>query len=239
MNNSQNLTAAGRIIVALDCPLAPAIELAETLQGYAEWLKIGTQLYRDDYFLHNVKEMGYKIFYDPKHHDTPDRVKTDISSEAQDGLNMITLHASGGAEMVKQALLGAISVANPPILLAVTALTSLDDADCDRIYCCRSRGDAVHNLSTLARESGLNNFVTSAKEVAELRLLAGSSAIIVVPGIKLRGGEANAGQKAIGTAGEAIKNGATYVVAGSAVTKATNPVVAFQAMVKEIEEVLR
>ncbi len=174
---------------------------------------------------------------DYKLHDIKDTVALRVKALVGNGAKIITVHASGGVPMMKAAVKAALSEGGESLaeIYAVTILTSLDDEEIGRIYGKdRTRKQIVHELALMAKEAGVRTVVCSAQEVGMLKKspdLAGMR--FAVPGTRSVG-VALGQQKRSGTPTQAMADGADELVAGSQVTKAEDPVIAFNAMATEI-----
>jgi len=190
-----------------------------------------------------LTKAGVEPWVDYKLHDTKDTVKFRVQALVENGAKIITVHASGGVPMMKAAVEGTLPIENWPHqaeIYAITVLTSLDDFEIGRIYGKdRTREEIVHELALMAKEAGVQTVVCSAQEVGRLKkspYLVGMR--FVVPGTR-SAGVALGQQKRSGTPAQAIADGADELVAGSQVTKAEDPVKAFEAMLAEVEGALK
>jgi orotidine-5'-phosphate decarboxylase len=229
-----------KISLALDgLSLQKAVELTKKLGGWLHALKLHDLL---DAFgpkaIGDLQEAGAKVLWvDYKLHDTRDTVASRVGALVRNGAKIVTVHASGGVPMMKAAVDAACSCGVPGVaeIYAITILTSLDDEEIGRIYGKdRTREQIVHELALMAYEAGIRTVVCSAKEVGMLfhsRDLFGMK--FVVPGTRSVG-VALGQQKRSATPLQAVEDGADELVAGSQVTKAEDPVVAFKAMAEEI-----
>jgi orotidine-5'-phosphate decarboxylase len=145
---------------------------------------------------------------------------------------MLTVHAAGGPAMLAAAAEAAASVADAPKLLAVTVLTSMDQAQLQAVGVSSSPAAQVLRLARLGREAGIRGFVSSAEELAEMRL-AFPEATLVVPGIRPAGTSVS-DQKRVATPAAAIAAGADYLVIGRPITQAADPAAAAAAILAEI-----
>jgi orotidine-5'-phosphate decarboxylase len=218
------MPTAGRLIVALDTTeVGHARAWAEAVAPHAGLLKLGLE-----FFLANGAE-GYRaiagapIFLDLKLHDIPNTVAGGVRAVLPLRPRMLTIHASGGASMI-QAARQAAAVAGPdrPMILAVTVLTSLNEADLRATGVAASPADQVLRLGRLAMEAGADGLVCSPLEVAMLRQALGPSARLVVPGIRPRGAAASDQARTM-TPAQAIAAGADWIVVGRPVTAAADP----------------
>ena len=128
-------------------------------------------------------------------------------------------------------------IGNPPQLLAVTVLTSMDQAQVVAVGVDRTPAAQVELLGRMGLAAGISGFVCSPQEVATLRAIAGPSGVLVIPGIRPAGGEAG-DQKRIATPADALRNGASYLVVGRPITQAADPVAATRAILKEMATAL-
>src|SRR5271157_4986084 len=138
MNQTQweNLSAQERLIVALDVPTADeARGLAQTLKGTVRLVKVGKQLFTaaGPDLVRELVADGFRVFLDLKFHDIPNTVAEAVRSAAALGVSMLTVHASGGSRMLREASVAAAQSASRPLVLAVTVLTSLNDEDLTQI----------------------------------------------------------------------------------------------------------
>jgi orotidine-5'-phosphate decarboxylase len=172
-----------------------------------------------------------KIWVDAKYHDTKDTVGYRVAALRNHEVDIVTVHASGGVPMMQEAVKAA---GDQTEIWAITALTSLDDEEIMTIYG-RARGEIVLNLARLAWSAGVTGLVCSAQEVGLLRQESYLAKMkLVVPGTR-SAGVALGQQKRSGTPRQAMLDGATYLVAGSQVTKSPDPLGAFMAMEEEIK----
>jgi len=232
--------ARERLIVALDVPSAAASdELVKRLEGTCHWFKVGLELFTaaGPAVIEPLVARGHSVFLDLKFHDIPSTVAGAVRSAATLGVRMLNVHAAGGPAMLAAAKSALDGVANPPELLAVTVLTSMDAAALKASGVDRSPAHQVELLAKICLAAGIRGFVCSPQEVATLRALTGPEGVIVVPGIRPAGSESG-DQKRIATPAEAIRNGAGYLVVGRPITQAADPAVAAQAVLKEMAEAL-
>jgi orotidine-5'-phosphate decarboxylase len=232
--------ARQRLIVALDVPSAAASdELVNRLEGTCHWFKVGMELFTaaGPAVIEPFIARGHSVFLDLKFHDIPNTVAGAVRSAATLGVRMMTVHSAGGPAMLAAAREALQGVANPPELLAVTVLTSMDAAALKASGIDRSPAHQVELLAKICLEAGIRGFVCSPQEVAALRALTGPEGILVVPGIRPAGAN-SADQKRIATPADAIRNGASYLVVGRPITQAPNPAEAAHAILAEMAEAL-
>jgi orotidine-5'-phosphate decarboxylase len=228
-----------RLIVALDVSsAAQARQIVQSIGESAITYKVGKQLFTAEgpQIVRDLVASGRKVFLDLKFHDIPNTVAGAVTEAAKLGVSMLTVHASGGGQMLKAAADAAAQSPAKPMVLAVTVLTSLTDADLAQIG---FRGDVITEvitLGSLARNAGCGGLVASAMEARELRRELGEEIAIVTPGVRPAG--ASAGDQArVVTPKEAIAAGATYLVVGRPILEAADPSRAADAIVNEIGEV--
>jgi orotidine-5'-phosphate decarboxylase len=232
--------ARKRLIVALDVPdAASAASLVNRLEGNCRWFKVGLELFvaAGPAVLAPLIKRGHSIFLDLKFNDIPNTVAAAVRSAAALGVRMMTVHAAGGPAMLTAARAALDGLANPPELLAVTVLTSMDPAQLSAIGLDRSPAEQVELLARMGLAAGVRGFVCSPQEVATLRALTGPEGVLVIPGIRPAGAETG-DQKRIATPAEALRLGASYLVVGRPITKAPDPAEAAEAILKEMAEAL-
>ena len=233
-------SARQRLIVALDVPAAPAaIELVRRLEGTCAWFKVGLELFvaAGPSILEPILARGHSVFLDLKFHDIPNTVAGAVRSAANLGARMMTVHASGGPAMLAAARAALDGVTNPPELLAVTMLTSMDTEQMSAVGFDRAPSEEVELLAAMALNAGMRGFVCSPQEVAAVRALAGPAATLVVPGIRPAGAEAG-DQKRIATPSDTLRLGASYLVVGRPITQAPDPAAAAAAILNEMATAL-
>jgi orotidine-5'-phosphate decarboxylase len=229
-------SARQRLIVALDVPdAASAARLVSRLEGTCTWFKVGQELFvaAGPGVLELLLKQGHSIFLDLKFHDIPNTVAGAVRSAAGLGAKMMTVHAAGGPAMLKAARGALEGIANPPELLAVTMLTSMDAGQMGAIGLERGPAEQVELLARMGVATGMRGFVCSPHEVGVVRALTGENGILVVPGIR-PAGAAIGDQKRIATPAETLRAGASYLVVGRPITQAEDPAAAAQAIVAEM-----
>jgi orotidine-5'-phosphate decarboxylase len=227
-----------RLIVALDFPAAaPALALADRLKGHVRWFKVGLELYcaEGPAMVRELRSRGFSVFLDLKFHDIPNTVAGAVRSAASAGAELLNVHAAGGPAMLRAAAEAAASLPHPPQLLAVTVLTSMDQAQLSAIGVAASPADQVRRLAALAAECGISGLVASAEEVANLRRLY-PEAVLVIPGIR-PAGAAIGDQKRVATPADALAAGASFLVVGRPITQAPDPVAATESVLAEMVSV--
>jgi orotidine-5'-phosphate decarboxylase len=233
--------ARKRLIVALDVPnAASAASLVARLEDNCQWFKVGMALFvaAGPAVLEPLVKRGCSVFLDLKFHDIPNTVAAAVRSAAALGVRMITIHAAGGPAMLAAAKAALAGLADPPELLAVTVLTSMDAAQMNAVGADLSPAAQAELLARMGLAGGLRGFVCSPHEVASLRGLIGPEGVLVVPGIRPAGADIG-DQKRIATPAEALRQGASYLVVGRPITQAPDPAEAAGAILKEMAEALR
>ena len=221
------------MIVALDFPTqAKALALVSVLSGSVSTYKIGLQLYTASgpAIVQAVAASGAKIFLDLKLHDIPNTVAKAVGAAGELGVQMLTIHLSGGSAMLKAAV-----EAKPPhlALLGVTVLTSATQETLGEIGVAGDLEGQVIRLADLGKNSGVDGLITSPLEVAVLRQRLGPEITLVTPGVRPAWAAAD-DQKRFTTPGEAVKSGADYLVIGRPITAAADPKGAVERIVAEM-----
>lgn len=225
-----------RLIVALDVSTAAeARQIATAVGGSATTFKVGKQLFTAEgpQVVRDLVASGRKVFLDLKFHDIPNTVAGAVASAASLGVSMLTVHASGGSKMLKAACDATSNAQAKPLILAVTVLTSLNDAALQEQGITTGVESQVLRLAGLAIQSGCGGVVASAHEAANLRRSLGTGFAIVTPGVRPAGTEAG-DQARVVTPKDAIAAGADYIVVGRPITAAKEPATAAAAILAEI-----
>jgi orotidine-5'-phosphate decarboxylase len=214
-----------RLIVALDVSTGEAArKIVAAVGDSALTYKVGMQLYTAEGppIVRELVASGRRIFLDLKYHDIPNTVGAAVSAAAKLGVSMLTVHAAGGGKMLRAAAEAAEKV-NPELLvLAVTVLTSLDDADLGILGVRGGVSDQVLRLAALALANGCRGIVASAHECEALREEFGREFVIVTPGVR-PAGSGHDDQARVVTPAEAIAAGASHIVVGRPITEASDP----------------
>ena len=232
--------ARKRLIVALDVPdAASATALVDRLENTCHWFKVGLELFvaAGPAVIEPLLSRGHSVFLDLKFHDIPNTVAGAVRSAASLCVQMLTIHAAGGPAMLAAARQAVAGVANPPQLLAVTVLTSMDASQLTATGVQQSPAQQVELLARMALAENIRGFVCSPQEVATLRALTGPEGVLVIPGIRPAGASIG-DQKRIASPAEALRSGASHLVVGRPNTQAPNPAEAAEAILKEMSEAL-
>lgn len=216
---------SSKLIIALDFSEADeAMRFVNQLSPSDCKLKVGFELFvsAGPMMVQQLIEKGFDIFLDLKFHDIPNTVASVCKAAAKLDVWMMNVHASGGTEMMSAAFNALSDFENRPKLIAVSVLTSMTDEQLQQIGVNRVAKDQVAHLATLAKQSGLDGMVCSAKEASLLRKLMGDDFLLVTPGIRPLGA-AKGDQSRVMTPKEAIQAGVDYIVVGRPITQASKP----------------
>jgi orotidine-5'-phosphate decarboxylase len=230
------MTHDPRVIVALDFARAEqALAFAARVQPQSCRLKVGKELFTaaGPALLEKLLQQNFEIFLDLKFHDIPNTVAGACRAAAQLGVWMLNVHALGGRAMLEAARDAVAAAKRPPLLIAVTVLTSMGAQDLHEVGIVGEPDAAALRLAKLAQASGLDGVVCSAQEAALLKRECGIDFSLVTPGIRLAGG-ANDDQQRVMTPVTAIRAGADYLVIGRPVTQAADPVAVLESINREI-----
>lgn len=221
-----------RLIVPLDVATrAEADALVARLAGVPSWIKIGLELFcaEGPGVVAHFVAWGHQVMLDLKLHDIPETVARATARVAALGAGLLTVHAGGGRAMLE----AAVAHAGATRVLAVTVLTSLDDADLDAIGAQGPIAALVRRRAELAIAAGCHGVVASPHEVAAVRAVAPAEFLVVTPGVRPAGSAAG-DQKRVMTPGEARRAGADLVVVGRPLRDASDPAAAARAIVAEL-----
>jgi orotidine-5'-phosphate decarboxylase len=224
------------VIVALDYPDAKsALEMAARLDPKVCRVKVGKELHTaaGPQVVDALMQRQFDVFLDLKFHDIPNTVAGACRIAASQGVWMLNVHASGGSRMMLAAREAVDSARARPLLIGVTVLTSLSDAEMTEIGFSGSAADNVLCLAALSKACGLDGIVCSSQEARNLKTVHGAAFLLVTPGIRLEGGAAG-DQKRVLTPLEAIKMGADYLVIGRSISQAKDPVGTLHAINEQI-----
>ena len=225
------------LILALDVPTREeAAPILRQLRGHLRWVKLGLQMFTayGPNYVREVAGMGFDVFLDLKLHDIPNTVAKAVESLGPLPIKMLTLHTSGGGEMMRAAV-AAQQKTNPDLLLlGVTVLTSTDAAGLHEIGVTASPADQVARLGKLATDSGMRGLVCSPLEVELLRRTLPASTQLITPGIRPAGEAGGDDQKRVMTPAAAARAGSSYIVVGRPILKAPDPAAAARAILAEL-----
>ncbi|MBT8445558.1 MAG: orotidine-5'-phosphate decarboxylase [Gammaproteobacteria bacterium] len=224
------------VVVALDFAEAgAALALADALDPADCRVKVGKELFTraGPSLVTELTARGFDVFLDLKFHDIPNTVAGAVRAAAELGCWMVNVHASGGPAMLAAAAEAVVDLADRPLLIGVTVLTSLDDAALRAIGVAASPEEQVLRLAALTRDAGLDGVVCSAREAAALRQRFGPDFRLVTPGIRPSGAD-KADQKRVVTPADAVGAGADYLVIGRPITAAPDPAAALAAINLEV-----
>ncbi len=226
-----------RLIVALDVSTAAeARRIVQAVGNAASLFKIGKQLFTAEGpgIVREMVASGRKVFLDLKFHDIPNTVAGAVRAATELRVSMLTVHASGGAAMLRAASEAAGQ--GGPLVLAVTVLTSLGDEDLTEIGVSGRVIDQVLRLAQLAKLNRCGGVVASPMEVGQIRQVLGPELVIVTPGVRPAGG-AKGDQARVATPAEAVAAGANYVVVGRPIIEAADPKKAAQQIAEELTRI--
>lgn len=224
------------IVVALDFDRASeALALARQLSPQACRVKVGKTLFTREGpdVVRALQDSGFDVFLDLKFHDIPHTVAGAVRAAAELGVWMVNVHACGGAAMLQAAREAADSVAKPPLLIAVTVLTSMDEATLRGTGVQDGIAAQVTRLAGLAEAQGIDGVVCSVREVAALKAQFGQKFMTVTPGIRPQG-SAQGDQHRIETPASALAAGSDFWVIGRPITQAADPAGALQAIREQV-----
>jgi orotidine-5'-phosphate decarboxylase len=235
--------ARDRIALAADLPLTEAEALYARVSPWIGYVKVGLSLYVEHgpAAVRAFTSRGARVFLDLKLHDIPNTVRLASHRAGELGVSLLTVHAQGGAEMLRAAVEGARDGAAkagvaPPKILAVTVLTSLRDEDVAQMGSSRSASDLAQHLAHFACEAGVDGLVCSPREAGPLRASLKRRLYLCTPGIRPAGAEAG-DQARAETPAFAIRAGSDLLVAGRPIYGAPDPVAAARALHAEVSSV--
>lgn len=227
-------SARERLIVALDVPTrGAALTLADRLQPFAATMKVGLQLFiaEGPDLVRALRNRGVNVFLDLKLCDIPNTVARAVESAVKLDVQMLTIHASGGGEMIRAA---AEVAGDNLLLLGVTVLTSAEAATLKEVGVETNPAQQVLRLVQLGLAQGLRGFVASGQELKAIRGIVPKDTKLVIPGIRPSASDAQ-DQKRIASPGDAIRDGADFLVVGRPITSAPDPAEAARKILAEIE----
>ena len=234
-----------QLLVALDVDtVAEARAMADRLRGVVGGFKIGNRLFTSEgpAFVDELASRGDRVFLDLKFHDIPHTVAGAITAATRLGVWMVNVHASGGCAMMRAARAAASEEAArrsrpAPLVIAVTLLTSLDQAVLTEIGLSASVEAQVERLAALTEAAGLDGVVASPQEIAIIRRVCGAGFTIVTPGIR-GAGDAKGDQSRTSSAAEALAAGAGYLVVGRPIIAAVDPRAAAERIAAECRDLV-
>lgn len=231
------------VIAALDVESRrDAAALAARLAGIVDFLKVGSRLFTAEgpAMVKELQEGGARIFLDLKFHDIPATVAGSVRAATALGARMMTLHATGGLDMMRAAAQEAAETAGRlgierPLLVGVTVLTSLSREDLSAVMPAAGQvSDVVLRLAERAKAAGLDGIVASVEETLLVKERLGSEFVVVTPGIRPAGADAG-DQKRVATPRKAAAAGSDYLVVGRPIIHAPSPSEAARAILSELE----
>jgi len=225
------------LILVLDAPSTrDVLPVLRPLQGTVRWVKIGLEMFTASGpdCVREVAGLGFKVFLDLKLHDIPNTVAKAVESVSKLPIGMLTLHTSGGRDMIQWAVKAQQEHAPGLLLLGVTVLTSTSAAGLAETGVPFAPADQVVRLGQLATEAGLRGLVCSPLEIVPLRAALPKDITLVTPGIRPREAKAD-DQHRVMTPAAAAEAGANYLVVGRPIFKAPDPVAAARAILAELE----
>jgi len=242
MKNISNSDAAARLIFALDAAgLDEAQRWIALLSGHVGMFKVGKELFTaaGPEIVGKIKQSGSRVFLDLKFHDIPHTVARAAEAAVKMNVDMFNVHAAGGEKMIADAVYAAAACAGKqgiprPVVLAVTVLTSLNDADLAQIGFEKTTDELVVQLARLAHKAGASGVVASPRDIVALRNELGDDFIIVTPGIRDASQPAADDQKRTMGAFDAMAAGADYIVVGRPIRQAADPLEACRRITEEI-----
>lgn len=214
-----------KLIIALDYSSeTAALALIDRIEPSSCILKVGSEMFTlfGPNFIQKLTKQGYQVFLDLKFHDIPNTVAQACRSAAELGVWMINLHALGGLKMMEHAKNALANYSKPPLLIAVTMLTSMSESELSEINIYASINEQVEKLAYLAFQANLDGVVCSAHEVPKIKSVCGTNFLTVTPGIRLAG-DSSHDQTRIVTPEQAVQLGSDYLVIGRSITAAQDP----------------
>ena len=227
------------IIVALDnMTVSDTMALVSQLDPALCRLKVGKELFTRNgpIVVENLANKGFDVFLDLKFHDIPNTVANACKAAADLGVWMLNVHASGGRKMMVAAREALNGLTKPPLLIAVTVLTSLDDQDLAEIGYHSTTMEQVKRLAILAADSGMDGVVCSPLETAMITALGLKDFSLVTPGIRPKDSNVD-DQSRIQTPAQAMQSGSSYLVIGRPITRSKDPLKALLSINEEIKSV--
>lgn len=231
------LEITNRVVVALDyAELSPMYQLVDQLDPSMCRLKVGKELFTrfGPQMVKDLQGRGFDIFLDLKFHDIPNTVAKAVAAAADLGVWMVNVHASGGSKMMENAQKALLPFGqDKPLLIAVTVLTSMSEADLSELGL-PAPEIIVPKLAMLAKNAGLDGVVSSAREAQLIKDHCGQDFLTVTPGIRPAGSSQD-DQTRILTPSQAVQQGADYLVVGRPITQHENPLASLQAINADLQ----
>jgi len=225
-NDYESFFTKKEVIIALDFPtLEKTLEFLDKFKEEKLFVKVGMELYLQNgpVVIDEIKKRGHKIFLDLKLHDIPNTVYSAAKGLAKFNIDILTVHAAGGSEMLKGAKRAMTEAGVNTKVIAITQLTSTSEEDMRKEQNIQtSIEESVLNYARLAKESGIDGVVSSVLETKKIREQSGEDFIIVNPGIRLAE-DSKGDQKRVATPIDANRDGASYIVVGRSITGNENP----------------
>lgn len=225
-----------KIVIALDFADAkPALEFVQQIDPKLCRVKVGKELFTaaGPQLIEQLVKRDFSVFLDLKFHDIPNTVAKACEAASRLGVWMLNVHASGGLAMMQAAREGVNKSGHDPLLIAVTVLTSMAEAELAQVGVQGTLLDHVKRLAILTQQAGLDGVVCSAQEASMLRAACGPDFCLVTPGIR-PADAAKDDQTRIVTPTQALSLGASYLVIGRPITQAANPLQALEQIIKSI-----
>ncbi|RUO73844.1 orotidine-5'-phosphate decarboxylase [Pseudidiomarina sediminum] len=226
------MSTSSRIFVALDYADAKqALALVDQLNPQLCGLKVGKELFTaaGPEFVKELVARDFDVFLDLKFHDIPNTVAKAVKAAAELGVWMVNVHAVGGRRMLEAAKAALADYPKPPLLIAVTVLTSMTDDDLHETGIEVNAAEQVLRLADLAKQAGLDGVVCSAQEANMLQQACGQDFVLVTPGIRPQGSD-QGDQRRVMTPEQAAQQGIQVLVIGRPITQAEQPAAALKAI---------
>ena len=227
-----------RLILALDVDTMEEAELlARELKDLVRMFKVGPRLFTryGPKIIEAIRKQGIGVFYDAKFHDIPSVVAKAAEAAVRMGVSMLTVHTLGGLAMMEAAVEAMKGKAEDTKIVGVTILTSLDSSTLkEELGVGKDLSQEVVHLAKLAKKAGLDGVVTSPKELVVLRRAFSKDFLLVVPGIRPKGVASNEQHRFL-TPGEAVREGADFIVVGRPILAAEDPLESTKNILREIE----
>jgi len=241
----RNLKISDRLIISIDTNnIQEVMLLCKKINNNVTTLKLGLELIYNCGFgiINTVKSFGYKVMLDAKLLDIPNTVCGAISAISKLGIDKITIHALGGSKMISEAKQKINEVSSgdnmiPPLIFAVTILTSLDDEDLNNLGFKNGFLQSVLNLADISIKSGVDGIICSPNEVKSIRENLGCGFYIATPGIRLQDDD-KGDQKRISNPYNAVRDGADFIIIGRSITTKANPEETIKKIFLEMERAL-